>query len=74
MSNSDTINQQQERAEKVTQMDSMCVMVKGKQTSFVYPLWLPQRGSSQMPQLLPCTLHLLTFFRPSYAPAGQGWS
>ena len=32
MSNSDTINQQQERAEKVTQMDSMCVMVKGKQT------------------------------------------
>eukprot|EP00966_Prymnesium_polylepis_P055204 1276636-Prymnesium_polylepis.1 len=30
MSNSDTINQQQERAEKVTQIVSMCVMVKGK--------------------------------------------
>ena len=32
MSNSDTINQQQEREEKVKLMDSMCVMVKGKQT------------------------------------------
>jgi hypothetical protein len=32
MSNSDTINQQQEREEKVKMMDSMCVMAKGKQT------------------------------------------
>eukprot|EP00966_Prymnesium_polylepis_P014124 326081-Prymnesium_polylepis.1 len=32
MSKSDTINQHQEREEKVKQMDSMCVMVKGKQT------------------------------------------
>ena len=32
MSNSDTINQQQEREDKIKQMDSMCVMVKGKQT------------------------------------------
>ena len=31
MSNSDTINQQQEREEKFKQMDSMCVIVKGKQ-------------------------------------------
>eukprot|EP00966_Prymnesium_polylepis_P196997 4565168-Prymnesium_polylepis.1 len=31
MSNSDTINQQLEREEKVKQMDNMCVMVKGKQ-------------------------------------------
>ena len=29
---SDTINQQQERAQKVKDMDSMCVTVKGKQT------------------------------------------
>eukprot|EP00966_Prymnesium_polylepis_P125997 2913362-Prymnesium_polylepis.1 len=31
MSNSDTINQQ-EREDKIKQMDSMCVMIKGKQT------------------------------------------
>eukprot|EP00966_Prymnesium_polylepis_P123818 2863277-Prymnesium_polylepis.1 len=32
MSNSDTINQQQDREEKIKQMNSMCVMVKGKKT------------------------------------------
>ena len=32
MSNSDTINQQQEREAKVSMMDSMCGMNKGKQT------------------------------------------
>ena len=32
MSNSDTINQQQEREAKVNTMDSMCGMNKGKQT------------------------------------------
>eukprot|EP00966_Prymnesium_polylepis_P165047 3816204-Prymnesium_polylepis.1 len=32
MSNSDTINQQQAREEKIEQMNPMCVMLKGKQT------------------------------------------
>jgi hypothetical protein len=32
MSNSDTMNEQLERAAKVQKMDSMCVMKKGKQT------------------------------------------